>query len=151
MFAGLLRWGARLTAAVATAALLLPCFAQAADSSPFKVIVHPGIAGARIPKDVVASIFLCKVTSWGDGAPIKVLDRSLTSPLRVTFGNEILGMTTLEMGQYWRRQIAQGKVPPPIKESDDAVLTFVAATPGAIAYVAADTPTPSTVKVVQVD
>ena len=145
------RWSAQRTAAVAIAVLLLPCFAQAADSSPFKLIVHPGIAGARIPKAVVASIFLCQVTTWGDGAPIKVLDHSLTSPLRVTFGNDVLGMTTLEMSQYWRRQMARGKVPPSIEESDDAVLAFVAANPGAIAYVAADTPTPSTVKVVEID
>jgi hypothetical protein len=60
-------------------------------------------------------------------------------------------MTTLEMGQYWRRQMAKGKVPPAIEESDDAVLAFVAANPGAIAYVAADTPTPSTVKVIEID
>jgi hypothetical protein len=69
----------------------------------------------------------------------------------VTFGDEVLGMTTLEMSQYWRRQIARGKVPPRIEESDDAVLEFVAANPGAIAYVAADTPTPSTVKVIEID
>jgi hypothetical protein len=69
----------------------------------------------------------------------------------VTFGNEVLGMTTLEMSQYWRRQMARGKVPPSIEESDDEVLAFVAANPGAIAYVAADTPTPSTVKVIQID
>ncbi len=144
-------WSARLTAAVAIVVLLLPCFALAADSVPFKLIVHPGIAGARIPKAVVASIFLCQVTTWGDGAPIKVLDHSLTSPLRLSFGDQVLGMTTLEMSQYWRRQMARGKVPPGIEESDDAVLAFVAANPGAIAYVAADTPTPSTVKVVEID
>ena len=37
------------------------------------------------------------------------------------------------------------------EESDEEVLAFVAANPGAIAYVAADTPTPSTVKVIQID
>jgi ABC-type phosphate transport system substrate-binding protein len=137
--------------ALAFATLLLPCFAQAADSVPFKLIVNPSTAGARIPKAVVASIFLCQVTSWGDGSPIKVLDRSLTSPLRVSFGNEVLGMTTLEMSQYWRRQMAKGKLPPASEESDAAVLEFVAANPGAIAYVAADTPTPSTLKVVEID
>jgi len=151
VFANPTGWSARLTVAAAIAVLLLPCVAQAADSSSFKLVVHPGIAGARIPKAVVASIFLCQVTTWGDGAPIKVLDRSLTSPLRVSFGNEVLGMTTLEMGQYWRRQIARGKVPPSIEESDEQVLAFVAANPGAIAYVAADTATPSSVKVIEID
>jgi len=151
VFAGPTGWSARLTVAVAIAVFLLPCFAQAADSSPFKLVVHPGIAGARIPKAVVASIFLCQVTAWGDGTPIKVLDHSLISPLRLSFGDEVLGMTTLEMSQYWRRQMARGKVPPSIEESDDAVLAFVAANPGAIAYVAAGTPTPSTVKVIEID
>ncbi len=146
--------GAGLAAAVATVALLVPCLAHATDSaSPgsFKLIVHPSVAGERIPKAVVAAIFLCQVTTWGDEAPIKVLDRSLTSPLRVTFGDKVLGMTTLEMSQYWRRQMSKGKVPPNVEESDDAVLAFVASTPGAIAYVAADTPTPPTVKIIQID
>jgi ABC-type phosphate transport system substrate-binding protein len=135
-------------------ALLLPCFSDAADSaSPgsFKLIVHPGVAGSRIPKAVVGAIFLGQVTSWGDGAPIKVLDRSLTSPLRVAFGRKVLGMTTLEMSQYWRGQMSKGKIPPTIEELDDDVLAFVASTPGAIAYVAADTPTTPTVKVIQID
>ena len=137
--------------AVAALALLGPLVAQAADSPPFKLIVHPSVAGNRIPKAVVASIFLCQVNKWGDGVPIKVLDRSMTSPVRVAFGNEILGMTTIEVGQYWRRQISQGKVPPPIEESEEAAVAFVAGNPGSVAYVAADTVTPSTVRVIQID
>ena len=65
--------------ALAALALLGPRVAQAADSTSFKLIVHPGVVGSRIPKAVVASIFLCQVNKWGDGVPIKVLDRSMTS------------------------------------------------------------------------
>jgi ABC-type phosphate transport system substrate-binding protein len=124
---------------------------DSASPGPFKLIVHSGTAGSRIPRAVAAAIFLGQVASWGDGVPIKVLDRSLTSPERVAFGRQILGMTTLEMNQYWIRQMSNGKTPPNVEKSDDAVLSFVASTPGAISYVAGDTPTPSGVKVVQID
>ena len=139
--------------ACVTLALLTPLAVHPADSEPFsfKLIVHPATEGGRLPREVVSSIFLGQVTAWGDGSPIKVLDRSLTSPLRVAFGNRILGMTTLEVGQYWRRQMARGKVPPSIQESEDAVLAFVASNPGSIAYVAVETPTPPTVKIVEID
>jgi ABC-type phosphate transport system substrate-binding protein len=113
--------------------------------------VHSGTAGSRIPRAVVAAIFLRQVANWGDGAPIEVLDRSLTSPERVAFGSQVLGMTTLEMNQYWIRQMSRGTIPPSVEESDEAVVAFVASTPGAISYVAGDTPTPPEVKVVQID
>jgi hypothetical protein len=124
---------------------------DSASPAPFKLVVHPGIAGSRIPRAVVAAILLGQVASWGDGAPIKVLDRSLTSPERAAFGRQVLGMTTLEMNQYWIRQMSTGHTPPHVEKSDDAVLSFVSSTPGAISYVAGDTPTPPGVKVVQID
>ena len=135
-------------------ALILSALAPASDAaSPndFKLIVHSSTAGSRIPRAVVAAIFLLQVESWGNGASIQVRDRSLTSPERVAFGSQILGMTTLEMNQFWVRQMSRGKTPPEIAESDDAAISFVASTPGAISYIAADTPTPPEVKVVQVD
>lgn len=146
-------WCGRACLVLGLATLILPGpgVPQPTDSSSFKLIVHPDVAGSRIPKAVVASIFLCQVSKWGDGATIKVLDRSMTSPVRVAFGNEILGMSKLEVGQYWRRQISRGKVPPPTEESEEAAVAFVAANPGSVAYVAADTVTPSTVKVIAID
>lgn len=137
-------------AAESDASVIAPA-SDPASPGPFKLIVHSATAGSRIPRAVVAAIFPGQVANWGDGAPIQVLDRSLTSPERVAFGRQVLGMTTLEMNQYWIRQMSSGKTPPTVERSDDAVLSFVSSTPGAISYVAGDTPTPSGVKVVQID
>jgi len=143
-----------MAAVLVAAALLLPAGARASDApeaGAFKLVVHSSTAGNRIPRAVVAAIFLRQVDEWGDGAPIKVLDRSLTSPVRVAFGSKVLGMTTLEMHQYWIRQMSKGKTPPEVAESDEAVLSFVASTPGSISYVRVDTPTPPEVKVVEIE
>jgi ABC-type phosphate transport system substrate-binding protein len=41
-------------------------------------------------------------------------------------------------------------VPPPVKTSDEEIVSFVASTPGAIGYVSASTPLPDSVREVTV-
>lgn len=141
----------RLPAAALLALVALASGAEAASPGDFKVIVHSSTAGSRIPRAVVAAVFLRQVESWGNGVSIQVRDRSLTSPERVAFGSQVLGMTTLEMNQFWVRQMSRGKTPPEVAQTDDEAISFVASHPGAISYVAADTVTPPEVKVVQID
>jgi len=140
----------RLAILVAVAAVsLVPASVEAADS--ITLIVHPRVTGARIPRAVVAQIFLRQVQAWGDGSAITPVDRSLTSDTRLAFAHDVLEMSALELRQYWTREVTRGTTPPPVKDSDEQVVAFVAATPGAIGYVAAGTTLPGTVKVLQID
>jgi ABC-type phosphate transport system substrate-binding protein len=136
-----------------TLALLL--LARALTPAPvratsFKVIIHPTVPGNTIKKQVLADVFLMKVQKWGDGSPIKAVDLSLTSPVRLAFASSVLGFSAFQLNQYWRQEVAKGRVPPPVKQSEDEVIAFVAATPGAIGYVADATSIPGTVKITEI-
>jgi ABC-type phosphate transport system substrate-binding protein len=115
------------------------------------VIVHAGVAGKSAPKRLLADIFLRRAVRWGDGAAIRPVDLSLTTPVRKGFTRIILGLSSLELQQHWRSAISRGITPPPVKPSEEEVIAFVASNPGAIGYVADSTPTPETVKVLSVE
>jgi ABC-type phosphate transport system substrate-binding protein len=51
---------------------------------------------------------------------------------------------------YWQRRMATGLVPPPVKTSDEEIVSFVASTPGAIGYVSSTTPLPDSVREVAI-
>ena len=140
-------------ASLAIAVLLLSCAASpanAASATSPKIVVNPGVPGKSIKKQVLGQIFLRAVVKWGDGTPIRPVDRSLTSPLRIEFSRAFLGFTALEVQHHWRREISRGNIPPPVKDSDEDVIAFVAASPGAIGYVSEATPTPETIRVLEI-
>jgi ABC-type phosphate transport system substrate-binding protein len=116
----------------------------------FRVISHPGVKGAKVARETLADIFLKKTLRWGDGSPIQPVERSLTSPLRAGFSRKVLGRSTAEVQIYWAKAMRDGIRPPVVKETDEEVLAFVSATPGAVGYVAAELELPPTVKTLDV-
>jgi hypothetical protein len=52
----------------------------------------------------------------------------------------------VEVQIFWSRKMATGVTPPPVKQTDQDVLAFVAATPGAIGYVSNSIPLPEGVR-----
>jgi ABC-type phosphate transport system substrate-binding protein len=121
-----------------------------ASAASFKIIVHPSVPGKTIKKQILADVFLGRAIKWGDGTPIKAVDLSLTSPVRVAFADVVLGFTAFQLNQYWRQEVTKGRMPPPVKQSDGDVIAFVASTPGAIGYVADSATLPETVKVAEI-
>ena len=51
---------------------------------------------------------------------------------------------------FWNKQMASGVFPPPVKSSDEEVLSYVASTPGAIGYVSSGVSLPSGVRTITV-
>lgn len=133
--------------------VLVGCIAAAntASAPPFKVIVNASVQGKRIQKETLKDIFLRKTLRWGDGAPSQPVDLGLTSPVRLEFINSVLGFSAVAVQQYWVSQITKGSQPPPVKKSEEEVIAFVASQPGAIGYVSATTPTPETVRVLEIE
>jgi ABC-type phosphate transport system substrate-binding protein len=118
-----------------------------AQTAPeFRVIAHPGVKGGKVPRETLAEIFLKRTVRWSDGVPIEPVERSLTSPLRVSFSRKVLGRSTLEVQAYWSKAMRDGIRPPIVKGSDEDVIAFVSSTAGAIGYVAVDRELPPTVK-----
>jgi ABC-type phosphate transport system substrate-binding protein len=116
----------------------------------FRVIVHPGVKGAQIPRAALSSIFLKQAPKWGDGTAAQPVDQSLRSAVRMSFSADVLQQALVEVQVYWQRQIASGRVPPPVKASDEEIVSYVASTPGAIGYVSAGAPIPGSVREITV-
>jgi len=139
----------------AVALLATAVAGRAADATTtattIKVIAHPGVPGKSIPKSMLADIFLRRSLKWSDGNSIQPVDQMSSAPARVAFTRVVLGFSALDVQQYWVSQIAKGKVPPPVKKTEEEVIAFVADTAGAIGYIAEGTAVPTTVRVLPIE
>ena len=110
------------------------------------MIVNAQVKGNQIPRVALSSIFLGRVPKWSDGSEVHPVDQSVRSPLRLSFSSDVHQQGLTEIQVYWQREIAKGRVPPPVKTSDEEVVEFVASTPGAIGYVSPAGALPATVR-----
>lgn len=110
------------------------------------MVVHPDVKGTQIPRSILSSLFLKDVVRWGDGLMVRPVDQSLSSALREEFTRQILTVPVDAVPRFWQRKIMKGISPPPVKESDEDVIEYVASTRGAIGYVSANAIVPGDVK-----
>lgn len=136
---------------VATLLLAAVRLAPAEPTSSFKVIVNSAVPGRKVPRDVLAQIYLGRARKWGDGRPIAAVDLSSTSSVRRAFSSRILEMPVILVQQHWLRAMSAGKVPPRTKETDEDVIAFVAADPGGVGYVSDAATIPPSVRVIAVE
>lgn len=123
----------------------------AAGESGVAVVVNAANAVNELSSDEVARLFLKKVRTWPDGRMAAPVDQSTTSPVRAQFGKEILRLSLGQQKEYWLAQTLSGReLPPRALEGDAAVLDFVGAQSGAIAYVSTKVELPPTVKALKV-
>lgn len=136
----------RQTVPVLVAALLAAVVPLAGADSGYRVIVHPGVKGTQIPRATLSSIFLKQAPRWSDGSPVLPVDQSMRSPVRQSFAADVLQRPLVELQVFWSRRMATGVTPPPVKQTDQEIFAFVAATPGSIGYVSAGQPLPENVR-----
>jgi ABC-type phosphate transport system substrate-binding protein len=139
-----------LIAVLAATALAAVPGRDASAAGAFRVVVHPQVKGAEIPRAALGAIFLKQASKWGDGRPAVPVDQSVQSAVRRSFSFDVLQQSVVEVQVYWQRRITAGQMPPPVKTSDEDVVAFVASNPGAIGYVSAGTPLPDGVREVTV-
>jgi ABC-type phosphate transport system substrate-binding protein len=124
---------------------------SAAVAADFKVIVHPDVNLAAIPKGELAKIILRKSSKFSDGTKAQPVDLAANSPIREAFSLAVHGRSTSKIESFWQRQIFSGRnVPPPQLASDAEVIAHVGKTPGGIGYVSDGAKVTGTVKVVNV-
>lgn len=130
--------------------LLAAAPAALADGVGFQVIVHPSNPATSISRRQLSDFFLKKVTHWADGSTVEPVDPPERSLTRAYFLSEVMsGRSLFALKTYWQRRVFSGRDTPPIeKPSDEEVVAFVKANPGAIGYVAPATPVAG-VKVVE--
>lgn len=121
------------TVVSAGALLLLSTRASAQD---FKVIVNSANSTTELTTDVATKVFLKQAPKFPNGTAAQPVDQGKTSPTRLAFTRTVLGRAVTAVESYWQQQIFSGKdVPPPTKPTDDEVIAYVKANPGAIGYV----------------
>lgn len=138
--------------AALTITFALAVAAPATSGVPeFQVVVNQSVRGSWISRASLQALFTGKSDRWGDKAVARPVDQSAKSPVRRAFTTAVLGLSMGEVQRYWQDRVATERVfPPPIKASDDEVLTFVAATTGSVGYVGPEVVIPAGVKVLTV-
>ena len=120
---------------VALAAIGAPAASQ---QSGYAVIVNEANSVATLSAEEVSKIFFKKTHRWTNGQDVVPVDLPESAPAREAFSAAVHGKSVGAVRAYWQQQIFSGRaVPPAEKPSDEQVVAFVRATPGAIGYVSA--------------
>lgn len=127
-------------------ALPLCCQPAGARADGLMVIANESVPVASLPTEELGNIYLVRKTHWSAALPVVPVNREASSASRATFSEEVLGQSPSDLAEYWNRLRFEGKRPPLVQTSDQAVVGFVRTVPGAIGYVGGHVP-PSGVKV----
>lgn len=122
-----------LLVAVLLGAMFAAAAAAAADGT-VAVIVAPGSALPLLSAEELASIYR-RQKLFVTGMRVQPVNLPPQHALRRWFSQQLLKQAPEEMDGYWRDLYFNGVVPPFVLASEEAVLRFVVATPGAIGYV----------------
>ena len=115
-----------------TAGMLWTSLAQTGE---LLVIASPQVPVTTISIGQLADIYTSDKTFWGNHIQVVPVNREAASVERENFSLSVFKLTPQEFGEYWNRLSFQGKLPPPVQTSDQAVLGFVRSVPGAIGYI----------------
>ena len=107
--------------------------APAADTT-LAVIVAAGEAPLALGQAELAQLYR-RQRQFVGGRRLQPVNLPAQHALRRWFSQQLLGASPEDMEGYWRDLYFNGVVPPFVLASEEAVLRFVAATPGALGYV----------------
>ena len=119
------------------ACLLVPWPSVANDAEVLAVIVPRGQATRPLDAVELSLIFWRKKLYWADGKRMQPVNLPTDHSLRRQFSQRILGSPPEAQTEYWNGLYYHGTSPPHVVGSQEAMLRFIAETPGAIGYVAA--------------
>ncbi len=101
------------------------------------VVGHNMTPSEPVSPTLVLGMFAKKRLFWSDHSAIVPVNLAATNPLRRAFSLSVFKKTPEQLQDYWNDQYFHGVLPPPVLASEEAVLRFVASTPGAVGYVSA--------------
>ncbi|MCB1054509.1 MAG: hypothetical protein KDD11_03235 [Acidobacteria bacterium] len=124
--------------ALVTALLFVIAPIARAAQYRFVLVANRSVPVESLDRSEVSDIFLSQEAHWSDGSVVKPVTLR-TAEVREEFAKVIHGKDDLQLRKHWQRQIFTGRgSPPPERPSDEALLDYVARTPGAIGYVSAN-------------
>lgn len=117
-------------------------WASLGQASGLLVIASTQVSEDTISVKQLADIYMLKKTFWADKTQVVPVNREALNPEREKFSETVFNLSQQELAEHWNRLRFQGKLPPLVQTSDEAVLGFVRSVPGAIGYInASQTPT----------
>ena len=116
------------------AILLLAGSSLAAEEPLLAVIVAPAHA-KELNKDDLTLVFKRKKLFWNDGSKVQPINLPAPDSLRRAFSLAVLKATPEDLEKYWNDLYFHGIAPPFVVSSQEAVLRYVAETPGAVGYI----------------
>ena len=99
------------------------------------IIVGKTAVQERVTPEELARIYLRQRLVWSNGIRVVPTNLPVAHPLRRSFSQQVLGALPEDFEGYWGTQYFHGLSPPYVLDSEEAVVQFVAVTPGAIGYV----------------
>jgi ABC-type phosphate transport system substrate-binding protein len=102
------------------------------------VIASTQVPDVNISVNQLADIYTLKKNFWADQTQVVPVNREASSVEREKFSEAVFNLSPLDLAEYWNRLRFQGKLPPLVQISDQAVLGFVRSVPGAIGYINAN-------------
>lgn len=127
--------GRRRSAEFLAAVCLLACAPHAA-AVDIAVIVARDAPEQMPDAGTLRDIYLKKIFLDASGRRFIPVNLPADAPLREAFTQALFRKSSEELQDYWNQNYFHGITPPYVLASEDAVLRFVAQTPGAIGYVA---------------
>ncbi len=130
-----------LGAGLAAALLAVPSRGIAQE---YRLVAHADAGVTELSKPAASKLFLKQEKKLPSGIAAVPVDLAKTSAVRAAFTTAVHARAVGAVEQYWQQQLFSGRDTPPVaKPSDDEVLAFVKATPGAIGYVSASAALPA--------
>lgn len=115
--------------------LAFACALAAEEREIIAVIAPVSYTGKAPDASDLGLIYRRKKLLWPDGMRIQPTNLPPDGALRRTFSQRVLGKPPEALTAYWNNLYYHGITPPRVFASEEAVLRFVAETPGAIGYV----------------
>ncbi len=100
------------------------------------VITAPAEPHLSFDRDTLRNVYLKRIFVDAEGTKLTPVNLPPGTPVRDAFSRTVVRMSDERMQDYWDKQYFQGVSPPYVLGSDEAVVRFVATTPGAVGYVA---------------
>lgn len=114
---------------------LVPPVVLAEEAETIAVIVPKSGNLRNSSKAELALIFWRKKLYWGNGRRIEPVNLLPESVMRRRFSQSILDSLPEDQLEYWNALYFHGTTPPHVVRSQEAMLRYVAETPGSIGYV----------------
>lgn len=107
-----------------------------ASESKVIAIITPNESSIKaVTSTELKLIYWRKKDYWANGQHIHAVNLPADHPLRTQFSSKVLGSLPSAQNDYWNGVYFHGISPPYVLNSQEAVLRYVADTPGAIGYI----------------